>query len=145
MKLYAHRARIVLAVLALGSALLAPASLLGQQSTPPIFVALPDRFPDVDARVLLVREPGREIIVLNPASVGANELKVGLNLLAKFRRERGEPTDGNMIPVTGFAPGPYLSAEERARLETALSELRQRPVANVGNLGPGRWMRLNSR
>ena len=66
--------------------------LLAQQpAPPPIFIALPDRFPNLDARAVLVREPGREFIVLNPASATADELLIGLRLLNRVRRERGRP------------------------------------------------------
>jgi hypothetical protein len=136
------KAGLFLASLLLATALFSSLEVAGQASETPIFLALPETFPNVDARLVLLREPGREIVVFNPASVGVDELKVGLNLLARFRRERGAPTRGQMIPVTGFAPAPRLTDAERSQLEAALAELRTRPIANVGNLGPGRWMRL---
>lgn len=131
----------VLAALLVVSAAFMPTAASGQDAaTRPIFLALPDQFPDLGARVVLVREPGREIVVLDPASATADELIIGLRLLNRARRERGAPTNGEVIPVLGFYP-PTLSVEERSRLEAIIAELRQRPVANVGSLGPGRWMR----
>ncbi len=135
------RAALVLAALILSVAGPAPKHVVGQEPVP-VFVALPEKFPDVDARVIILREPGREVIVLNPASPGVPELSAGLSLLRRIRRERGQPTRGQMIPIVGFAPAPTLTPEMRARLANALDELRTRPLANVGDLGRGRWMRL---
>jgi hypothetical protein len=108
-------------------------------ATRPIFLALPNEFPNLDARVVLVREGGREIVVLDPAAATADELIMGLRLLNRVRRERPNPTTGEVIPLLGFYP-PELSAQERERLEAVIAELRGRPLANVGNLGRGRWM-----
>jgi hypothetical protein len=116
-----------------------------QNADTPLFVAIPEAFPNIEAKFLLVREPGREIVVLNPASVGVEELGTGLSLLARFRRERGRPTRGQMIPVVGFAGNLNLTDERRARLEEAIAALQLRPFSNVGNLGRGRWMRLDLR
>jgi hypothetical protein len=70
-----------------------------------------------------------------------------MRMLARFRREQGqpEPRRGQMIPIVGYAPAPVLSAAERSRLEAALTELKARPVAVLGNLGRGRWMRWEAR
>lgn len=135
---------LVALLLLIGSSTAHPLAAQGAE-TRPIFLALPNAFPDLEARLVLLREPGREIVVLDPAAATADELGTGLRLLARFRRERGEPTNGEMIPIVGFAPGPNLTPEERARLEALIAELRERPVANVGNLGRGRWMRYDDR
>ena len=138
-------AGLVLAALIILNAVFAPNEAFAQgAATRSIFLALPDEFPKIDARVVLMREPGREIVILNPAAATADELVTGLRLLARVRRERGEPTNGEMIPILGFYP-PTIAAQQRERLEAALAELRARPVANVGNLGRGRWMRYAAR
>ncbi|MEQ1855270.1 MAG: hypothetical protein ABL963_02305 [Longimicrobiales bacterium] len=144
MQTYKTRAGYVVAALILSTAGLLPVSLAAQESVP-VFIAIPERFPDVDARVVILREPGREIVVLNPASAGVTELGTGLSLLRRLRRERGQPTRGQMIPIVGFSRAPNLTPRDRARLETALDQLRTRPMANVGNLGRGRWLRLPDR
>jgi hypothetical protein len=112
---------------------------------PPLFLALPDDYPDVDGRVTLLREPGREIVVLSDAAT-PEDLGVAVRLLARFRRERGQPErgHGHMIPIVGIVT-PHLNHARRSRLEEALVELRNRPVTNVGNLGRGRWMRWDPR
>lgn len=120
---------------------LVPAALAGQERPLiPVFLAIPRIFPDIDARIILIREPGRDIVVLDPNDVTAETLSVGLHLLGRVDRPRPEPGQGQMIPVTGFVRDGELPAEERAALEAALDELRGRPVAQIGTLGEGRWM-----
>ena len=146
MRPFTSAAGLALAALLVLCAVFTPDMVSAQDAArKPIFLALPDVFPDVDARVVLLREPGREIVVLDPAAATADELGTGLRLLARFRRDHGEPQNGEMIPIVGFAPGPNLTPEERARLEAMIAELREMPVANVGHLGRGRWMRYGDR
>ena len=111
-----------------------------------IFLALPNAYPDVDGRVVLLREPGREIVVV-AESATPEDLTIAFRMLERFRREHGQPPAGrgHMIPIVGYAPDPVLGADERARLEGLLVDLKGRPFANVGNLGPGRWMRYTER
>ena len=143
-----HRslALTIYTLLALGVSA-APASLAAQGSgTTPIFLALPDEYPNVDGRVLLLREPSREIVVVAQTAT-PEDLTVALRMLERFRRERGQPTAGRgqMIPIVGYAPDPVLEMVERTRLDAALADLKARPFANVGNLGRGRWMRYDVR
>jgi hypothetical protein len=114
-------------------------------SAPPLFLALPDAYPDVDGRVTLLREPGREIVVLSDAAT-PEDLGLAVRMLARFRRERGQPQPGrgDMIPLVGIVT-PRLDDARRSHFEDALVELRTRPVSNVGNLGRGRWMLWNPR
>ncbi|MGE0161041.1 MAG: hypothetical protein AB7T31_16710 [Gemmatimonadales bacterium] len=135
----------LLIALALAAAL-GPSPLAAQaDGGPPLFLAMPDVYPDVDGRVTLLREQSREVIVL-ARDATPEDLGVAIRMLARFRRERGQPERGrgNMIPIVGHA-GTTLNAERRTRLETVLRELRSRPVTQVGNLGRGRWMRLDQR
>lgn len=107
----------------------------------PVFLALPQTFPDVDARVVLMRERGRDIVVLDQADAVPETLHVALLLLRRIERERPAPTDrGQMIPITGFVPRGGIDIERRERLMAALAELQGRPLVNVGNLGLGRWV-----
>lgn len=123
-----------------------PSAVAAQgNATPPLFLAMPDVYPDVEGRVMLLREPGREIVVLS-SDATPEELGVAIRLLARFRREGRHPQEGrgDMIPIVGLVTPP-LSGEGRTSLESAIEELRNRPVSNVGNLGPGRWMRYQER
>jgi hypothetical protein len=125
---------------------LSPSALLAQaDGGPPLFLAMPHVYPDVEGRVTLLREPGREIVVLSDTAT-PEDLGVAVRMLARFRRERGQPEQGrgHMIPIVGHVTQP-LSPERRSALEAALEELRSRPFANVGNLGRGRWMQWNPR
>jgi hypothetical protein len=127
-------------------AALSPVPLSAQgEGGPPVFLALPDVYPDVDGRVTLLREPGREIVVLSDAAT-PEDLGVAVRLLARFRREGRRPAQGrgDMIPIVGIVT-PRLNEARRTRLEAALADLRNRPVSNVGNLGRGRWMRWHPR
>jgi hypothetical protein len=128
------------------AAAVSPNPLAAQaEGAPPLFLALPDVYPDVDGRVTLLREPGREIVVLSDAAT-PEDLGVAVRLLARFRRERGQPERGrgHMIPIVGIVT-PRLDGAPRAQLEAALAELKNRPASNVGNLGRGRWMRWDPR
>lgn len=108
----------------------------------PIFVALPEEFPDLDARAVVVREPGRDIIVLDETDAEPETLQVALAVLARMSREHPVPEDrGQLIPITGFVYRDAMGPDRRSSLEAVLAELRQRPTASVGNLGPGRWLR----
>jgi hypothetical protein len=137
---------LTLVVLSQVASSAAPDPLLAQAGGgPPLFLAQPDVYPDVEGRVTLLREPGREIVVVSDAAT-PEDLGVAVRLLARFRRERGqlERGRGNMIPIVGIVT-PRLNEARRSRLEEALVELRNRPVTNVGTLGRGRWMRWNPR
>ena len=120
-------ALVLLACLQLGASLTPSPAVAQGNGTPSVFLALLDVYPDVDGRVLLLREPGREIIVLAAAAT-PEDLSVAVTLLARFRRERGQPESGrgHMIPIVGYAPPPALSGERRAALEAALLQLRAR-------------------
>lgn len=145
MRLFTSSAGFVLATFLVLTAAFTPTAASAQGvSTRPIFLALPDVFPNIDARVVLVRERGREIVVLDPAAATADELVMGLRLLNQVRGERPDPKTGEVIPILGFYP-PELSAPDRERFEAMIAELRARPLANIGNLGSGRWMPYQSR
>lgn len=111
----------------------------------PVFLAMPETFPELDARVVLMREPGRDIVILREDDNDPNSLRVALMLLKRLDREDPPTSDHTQIvPVTGFAGGSQLEGARRAELEAALADLRTQPLANVGNLGWGRWMRFRA-
>jgi len=146
MNMSSHFAGVALAGLVTFVGVTSPAPLAGQDTRPtPIFLALPESFPPVDARVVLLREPGRDIVVLKTAEANPETLAIALRLLRRLRRETPTPTRGQMVPVTGFAFTSEISVAEHEWLESTLSRLRERPLSNVGNLGPGRWTRYRAR
>jgi hypothetical protein len=147
MRAYTLHAVVLTFALALLASAALPRSVTAQVSgAAPVFLAMPDVYPDIDGRIVLLREPGREVIVLSQAAT-PEDLTMAVRMLARFRRQRGQPEArrGEMIPIVGYAPAPVLSGMERARLQSVLTELKARPPASVGSLGSGRWMRWDPR
>jgi hypothetical protein len=122
------------------AAALAVPSPLGAQAPEgtSLFLAIPETFPQVDARAALIREPGREIIVLRESDATAETLGTALQLLRRLRADPLRPGQGQMVAVTGYVVTNPLGGAERERLDAALARLRVQPLAQVGNLGPGR-------
>jgi len=107
----------------------------------PLFIAIPDQFPEVEARAVVVRERGREIVLLKATDATAETLDVALALLRRVRERRVEPGRSVMVPIAGFAVRRPMSAETRRRLDHALGRLAAQPVARIGTLGAGRAIR----
>jgi hypothetical protein len=129
-------------------AFVAPASPVAAQASdaPPVFLALPQSFPDIDARAVVLRETGRDIVLLREEDASAETLEVALRILERMRRDHPRPEGrGQMIPITGFVYRAPLEPDLRQAREEAIAELRERPLANVGNLGRGRWMAYRAR
>lgn len=119
-----------------------PLSASGQ--TPedkPLFLALPESFPALDARVVIVREPGQDVVLLRAEGADPETLDIALRVLRRVERDEPLPADrGQLIPITGFVHRTSLDAQRREALQSALDELAARPLSNVGNVGSGRWM-----
>ena len=131
---------------ALAALLATPVAAAAQNAhAAPVFVAVPETFPDLDARALIVREGGRDIVVLDPAQVTVEALAMSLFVLGSVRERYPEPTEGELIPVTGFAMTRAPSGEHLRRIVGTLKRLESAPTASVGNLGPGRWVTLVGR
>ena len=108
----------------------------GQAGT---FLALVDDFPgDLDARSLLVREPGRDVVLLRAGQATTETLSMALAVLDRVRTKPLAAGQGQLIPITGFVmTDPPARAHER-RLAAALSRLERASVVEVGRYGPGR-------
>lgn len=125
-----------------------PAAPLAAQDAEhtPTFLAIPQTFPDVEARAVLMLEPGRDIVLLHEDDAEPETLQIALDVLARMRRDHPRPAErGQLVPITGFVYRSPLAAERRAALQSTLDELQRRPLANVGNLGLGRWMPYRER
>jgi hypothetical protein len=137
------RLLVLLAVGALGSA--KPVAGQARDGTP-VFLAIPEAFPEVEGRVVLLREPGRDIILLRESDAIPETLGVALDVLRRLgdrvpRRDR----QAQMVPVTGYALTQPIASEQRDRLEAMVRRLRERPVTHLGNLGFGRSMPFRER
>jgi hypothetical protein len=133
--------------LLLALAAVAPAGVTGQvRGEVPLFLAIPETFPEVDGRVVLLREPGRDVVLLRDSDATSETLSVALGLLNRLnartpRRERL----GQMVPITGYKLTTPINGARLAELDVVLTGLKARPVASLGNLGFGRSMRFEER
>lgn len=141
--------RTVLALLAimvsasgapLGAQVVAGGAALSAAET---LVAIPSTFPDVDARAMVVREPGQDVIVLAPGEATTDALFMALVLLADVRERTPTPTHGQMIPISGFSVDQPPTGRELGRLEALLTRLERAPVTDLGTLGRGRLVRYH--
>lgn len=140
MHAYIRKAVALVSLVALGPLSPAPISAQDGEQTP-VFIAIPQTFPDVDARVVLMREPGRDVVVLDAEDATPESLHIALQILERMKRDHPRPADrGQLVPITGFVYQSPLDPERRSALESVLADLRGRPLANIGNLGLGRWM-----
>ena len=123
-----------------------PAALSAQVRGPtPTFLAIPETYPDVDGPVVVLREPGRNIILLRESEATPEALSIALRLLTRLtERTPLRPGLAHMAPVTGFHLTSPLAPARHAELAELLARLRERPVARIGNLGLGRSMPLVS-
>jgi len=140
-----YLARLTLAaVLLTGAALAAPLDLAAQSlGGTPTFVAIPDVYPPVEGPVAVLRESGRNVILLRDSDATPEALGVALVLLRRLTERRPlQPGLSHLAPVTGFRLRRGLDADRLARLDQVLARLRQRPVARIGNLGTGRFLAL---
>jgi len=135
-------AAVAIAIVALVAAMLvlplvAHGQTTGQQG---FFVAIPDVFPDIEARALIIREPGKEVLLLRREEATAEVLAMSLVTLRRVRRDNPRLEHGEMIPVVNFVITRDMTDGYRARMEELLARLADRPTTNVGNLGRGRWI-----
>lgn len=121
-----------------------PGEIAGQQSGPSdTFIAIADDFPEVDARSLLVREPGRDLVVLRASEATVEVLAMSLAVLERVRTNSPLAAgQGQMIPISGFATTRPPSDRVERRLAAVLERLGRSATAEMGSLGPGRWIRL---
>lgn len=131
-------------LLALTSLCAAPVSAQNEGATG-VFVAIPETFPDVDARALIIRERGRDVILLRSSEATPEALAMSMVALRRVRVDHPAPEHGQMIPIAGFARTRPLPEEYKDELEALLARLALRPTTDVGNLGPGRWVRYVGR
>ena len=119
----------------------APALRAQQVADRAVVLALPDTFPSIEARAILVQEAGRSVVVLRNGDLTPETLHVALKVLRRVETRPPSRGRGTIIPITGYAPGSELAESRRIELAQLLAELKTRPVVRVGDLGTGRWIR----
>jgi hypothetical protein len=72
-------------------------------------------------------------------------LLMSLVALRRVRRDHPAPKNGQMIPIVGFVVTTPMLEEQLGGMEFTLARLVARPIGQVGNLGPGRWIRYRAR
>jgi hypothetical protein len=124
------------------TALPSSSGCLAAQVRPQTVVAIPEVFPDVESRSLLVRTPGLDVVLLRDDDDAADALLMATALLSKLRAERPhlDAGTGQMVPITGFvitrAPGPG----QRRQVDDAVRRVRAAPLAELGSVGRARWI-----
>jgi hypothetical protein len=143
----AHRLLPVFVLAAVAAALPVLAHPLAAQAYRQTVVAIPEVFPEVEARSVLVRTPERDVVLLRDGDDAPDALLMATALLRQLNTEHGapDPGTGQMIPITGFvvtrAPGPG----QRRRVEDAIRRVRAAPVSDLGSVGPARWIEYPGR
>jgi hypothetical protein len=121
----------------------APAETLGQDGpSRPVVVAVPEIFPAVEARSMIVRTPKQDVIVFRGEDMTVEAYVMAMALLEMLRDEDPRPEAGQLIPITGFAVRRPPSERRRKEAESALRSLRGAPLTQIGDLGAGRWIPL---
>lgn len=144
--------RSVFSLMVLLAVVTLTAPLSAQNRVPPAWtqgarttIAIPENFPDIDARSIIIREPGREVVLLRETDASAETLMMSLSVLQDARQRDPAPTLGEMIPITGFVVTNPASPGYERRLLRALERLQAAEVADMGSLGMGRWVPLQGR
>lgn len=155
---------LVVAALVVALALVLPASVAGQvpvtppaastagnasspagRNSTPVYVAIPDAFPPLEARAMVVREPGIDLIVLRDGEADLDALTMSLHVLRDARARLPVPESGVLIPITGFVMTGEVSTGVRTRLTETLRRLTAAESVDLGSLGRGRRVRLPGR
>lgn len=110
-----------------------------------VLVAVPETFPAIDARAIVLRDGDRDVILLREGDATAEALAMSLSVLARARARSVAPGLGEMIPIIGFALDTPLAPDARARLERTLDGLARQPLTSIGSFGAGRWIRYGAR
>lgn len=108
--------------------------------TAPVYVAVPETFPDIEARSILIRDGRRDIVVLRESDATPATLAMSLALLERVRIQHPSPENGQMIPLTGYAMTSPPYGVQLGRIDQVLARLERAPIRRVGSLGPGRWV-----
>lgn len=139
-------------LLALASAAPVGSSATAQQPVAnPVVVILPDSFPQTtfpgapqsDARLMIVREPGKQdVIVLNAAHATPDALRFAFDALKMHRTRFPDIREPMAIRIAELPAG--IPRRSPAAFAATLAQLRAAPVSQLGRLGRGRRIELAS-
>lgn len=133
---------LCLAIVALAAA--SPAD--AQPTDGPVIVAMTDTLNTRDARAIILRHPrtpAKDVIVLKRAHATPQLLAAALVVLETKREKGRSDRDPEMVALQGFHTERLPAALDSAVTRT-LERLRDRPPAEIGNLGSGQWIRMPS-
>jgi len=125
-------------------ACLAPGPLEAQAGAR-TFVAIPDAFPPIEARAMVVREPGIDLVLLRDSEATLDALTMALHVLRDARERDPSPAQGQMLPITGFVMLRPAEGPIRAKLQAVLARLANARSVDLGSLGTGRRVALRGR
>lgn len=128
--------RLAVALAASSLLLVTPADAVGQQG-PRTVVGAPDAYPEIDADVLIVRQPGQDAILFRPGTASIDALRAALVSLRRARRERPRADRGELIPVVGFGFDEAPRPSDGRWLNRVLAALADAPTAELGSFGWG--------
>lgn len=109
------------------------------------FLAVPESFPDIDARAMLVREPGVDLVLLPEDNVNVHALFMALAVLDQVRTRHPAPEHGQIVPITGYVVTSPPTGERLRSLQRALDRLEHAESTELGSLGRGRGVPLPGR
>lgn len=136
---------ILVALTVLGAGHLLQPTYLSAQTRAGTFVAIPDEFPSINAKAMVVREPGIDLVLLKDGEVTLDALSMALHVLRDARERVPAPAIGYLIPITGFVVEKAVEGPARRALEQTLERLTDAETVDLGSLGTGRRIRLPGR
>ena len=138
--------RHVLRASALGMlAALVQATAVDAQQGRPAFLAIPEAFPPIEARAIVVRERGRDVVFLHRDHATPEAVEMSLRVLRDASDRTLRPGQGEMIPITGYGLLGEMPAVRRAQLLQLLGRLESAPAEDTGSFGPARSIPLGIR
>ncbi|MDX1495098.1 MAG: hypothetical protein R3253_13600 [Longimicrobiales bacterium] len=142
---WSYYSLLVLTLTLLGAVDAFRSAPLSGQADSGAFVAIADAFPPIDAKAMVIREPGIDLVVLREGDVTVDALTMALHVLRDARARVPTPTTGYLIPITGFVVERAVEGPARRALEETLRRLEGAASVNLGSLGSGRRVRLPGR
>jgi hypothetical protein len=124
---------------------LTPTAASAQEARAATFIAIAETFPPIDARAIVLREGGRDVVLLRSDDATPETLAMALIALGQAREREPSPALGEMLPLMGYTIERPMGEGYRRRLEAALASLVRQPVTEIGSFGPGRWLRYRGR